>query len=204
MLSAFARDAHLGVAYTAHATDDLDAVVNALDRALDEADVVVTAGGVSVGDYDLIPGALSSLGGETLFHGVDIKPGKPILVGRVRDAWFIGLPGNPVACLVEWRLFIRPLAEALAGDPRAFVEPHLRATLDAPLRNHGSRTLLHPCRLSRRDGGMRAEIRAWKGSHDVAGTASANALLRIEPDADLEAGAAAPVYALPWKDPVLE
>jgi molybdopterin molybdotransferase len=110
-----------------------------------------------------------------------------------------GLPGNPLACLVGWRFLVRPLAEVLAGDSGAFDEQPLTATLHAPARNKSRHTALLPAVLSRDESALRAEIVPWKGSHDVTAAAPANAVVRLEPGADLDAGANVSCYQLPWR-----
>ncbi len=122
--------------------DDLAALIAALDAAA-EADVIVTSGGASVGDHDLIRPALESCGATLDFWRVAIKPGKPLLVatrqrvGRA-DQLIVGLPGNPVASMVTGYFFVLPLLRRLlgAGDclPRV-----IATTLAAPLPAGGDR-----------------------------------------------------------------
>jgi molybdopterin molybdotransferase len=95
--------------------DRLPEVVATLGAALDRCDAVLTIGGVSVGDRDLVPVALGQLGVEVLVHGVPMKPGKPFLFGRRGQRIVCGLPGSPSACLVAFEVFARPALLALAG-----------------------------------------------------------------------------------------
>ena len=87
--------------------DTLEATEAALTRAAREADVVVTSGGVSVGEADYVKTAVEKLGQVEMWK-VAMKPGKPVVYGRVGDADFIGLPGNPVSAFVTYCLFVRP------------------------------------------------------------------------------------------------
>lgn len=98
--------------------DDLDALDAALARASD-ADVIVTSGGASVGDHDLIQPALLRWGAQVDFWKVAIRPGKPLLVATRGSQVVIGLPGNPVSSFVTAHLFLLPLLRAMqgAGDP---------------------------------------------------------------------------------------
>jgi molybdopterin molybdotransferase len=96
--------------------DDRAAVDRALADALASADVVVTVGGVSVGDYDVVRPALERAGVTLDYWKVAIKPGKPIAVGRRGDTYVIGLPGNPASAIVTFVLFGAPLLRALQGD----------------------------------------------------------------------------------------
>jgi molybdopterin molybdotransferase len=94
--------------------DTLDAMANALDRASD-ADVIVTSGGASVGDHDLVRPALEAWGAEIDFWRVAIKPGKPLLIACKGRQIVVGLPGNPVSSFVTAQLFLLPLLRKLAG-----------------------------------------------------------------------------------------
>ena len=199
MLAALAAEAGLVVTAVNTVGDELEATSAALARAAAGADLVVTTGGVSVGDRDLVPAAVGRLGGETVLHKVAMQPGKPILVARLGDAWLVGLPGNPVSALVGWRMFVRPLAEALAGDGAAFAEVGVTAELEAAVRNGGDRTQLRPAVLHRAGTGLTVSVRRWHGSHDVMAAAPANALARLEVGADLAAGAPVACYPLPWR-----
>ena len=108
--------------------DRLDAVAAALEAAAGRSDLVVTIGGVSVGDRDLVPGALARLGAEVRVHGVPMKPGKPFLFARLGAAWVAGLPGSPSACLAAFEVFARPALLTLAGAAWPF-RPMLRLRL---------------------------------------------------------------------------
>ncbi len=87
--------------------DTLEATEAALARAAREADVVITSGGVSVGEADYVKAAVEKLGQVEMWK-VAMKPGKPVVYGQVADADFIGLPGNPVSAFVTFCLFVRP------------------------------------------------------------------------------------------------
>jgi molybdopterin molybdotransferase len=199
LLAALASEAHLSVALMARVGDELTALCSGLQRAGEAAHLVITSGGVSVGDFDLVPRAVTEAGGEIVLHNVAMQPGKPILVARLGEAWLVGLPGNPVSVLVGWRMFARPLAEALAGDPTAFAERPLHAVLAAPARNRGDRTQLRPAALIADAGSWRITVLPWKGSHDILAAAPANALARLQPGADLPAGAPVHCFPLPWR-----
>ena len=94
--------------------DRLDATVQALHSAASEHDLILTSGGVSVGEEDHIKSAVQSLGSLDLWQ-IAIKPGKPFAYGRVRDTHFIGLPGNPVSSYVTFLLLVRPFLLKLLG-----------------------------------------------------------------------------------------
>jgi molybdopterin molybdotransferase len=121
--------------------DDLDALVRAFEAASD-ADVIVTSGGASVGDHDLLRPALEAWGAEIDFWRVAIKPGKPLLVATrshgERRQLVIGLPGNPVSSLVTAYLFVLPVLRAFLGAADALPRS-ITAKLAAPLKPGGAR-----------------------------------------------------------------
>lgn len=117
--------------------DDMAALAHVLEQAAD-ADVIVTSGGASVGDHDLIRPALEAWGAELDFWRVAIKPGKPILVARKGSQIVLGLPGNPVSSHVTAFLFLLPLLRALMGSASP-LPLRIQARLAAPLKPGGSR-----------------------------------------------------------------
>ena len=102
--------------------DDLDATIAAFDRARD-ADVIVTTGGASVGDRDYVRPALEAAGAAIDFWRIALKPGKPLMAGRLGNAIVLGLPGNPVSAFVTARLFLLPLVRQLGGAARPLDRP---------------------------------------------------------------------------------
>ena len=117
--------------------DDLDAMTQALEDA-SQADIIVSTGGASVGDHDLVRPAFAAAGGDLEFWKIRMRPGKPLMAGRLRDAIFLGLPGNPVSAFVTATLFLLPLVPHMAGaaDPLPRIAS---ATLAAPLPATGER-----------------------------------------------------------------
>jgi molybdopterin molybdotransferase len=112
--------------------DSLEATRKMLRRAAAECDLIVTSGGVSVGDADYVKPAVEAEG-ELLMWRIAMKPGRPLAFGRVRDAAFIGLPGNPVSSFVTFLVFVRPFLLKTQGI--ASVKPHAisaRADFDWP------------------------------------------------------------------------
>ncbi|TKX81073.1 gephyrin-like molybdotransferase Glp [Halorubrum sp. SD626R] len=119
-------------------TDDEDALAAAVEADLD-ADVVVTTGGSSVGERDLIPEVVDGLG-EVLVHGVALKPGHPVCLGVADDTPIVSLPGYPVACIVNAAQFLRPLQKEVGGTT-ADPFPTRRAVLDRKVPSEpGTRT----------------------------------------------------------------
>lgn len=141
--------------------------------------VVLASGGMSMGTLDLVPAAFEKLGVRWLFHGVDMRPGKPIAYGRGPGGQHIvGLPGNPVSSFVCAWLFARMIVRGLAGLP---VEPPptIHARLAAEVKPaKDPRPAYVPAKVWN-DGlhGLTVEPTAWRGSDDTFGLALANALL---------------------------
>lgn len=146
MLVAAVRAAGARVVRCARVPDALDATREALEEAARVADLVVIAGGVSVGDHDLVHAALAALGVRQVLWKVRMKPGKPLAVGVREGLPFLGLPGNPVSAWVGFELFVRPMLRRMLGDPR----PHRVACegpLGASIRCSADRTELARARL---------------------------------------------------------
>jgi molybdopterin molybdotransferase len=121
--------------------DEMEATLATLREAL-RADVVLTCGGVSVGDYDLTKDAFAQLGIDADFWKVRIKPGKPLTFGRAGDGTpVVGLPGNPVSAMVTFDVFVRPGLRRMLGDPKPFPAP-LRVVLAVDHRHGTGRTEL--------------------------------------------------------------
>ena len=112
---------------------DREADIHACLREASRADVVLTSGGVSVGDLDLVKDALDALGVERLFWQVAQKPGKPLAFGRLGDRLVFGLPGNPVSALVCFHLYVRPALRRLQGHRRLHA-PLVEASLARSVR----------------------------------------------------------------------
>jgi len=154
--------------------------IEAKVRAGLEHDVLLVSGGVSVGRYDLVPQVFAALGVEVHFDKVAIKPGKPTVFATCGKTLVFGLPGNPVATMVAFRLLVEPALKRLAGR-RDFEPVTTPALLSAPVRNRRDRRAYLPARLSRTGGGLSAEPIGSHGSADMLALSKADALIRLEP-----------------------
>ncbi|MEN9718637.1 MAG: hypothetical protein RIQ99_1515 [Pseudomonadota bacterium] len=191
MLAALAASLPCAIDRLGPVADRLDAVVATLDQASD-ADVVVTSGGVSVGDHDLLRPALETWGAELDFWKVGIKPGKPLLVARRGAQVIIGLPGNPVSSYVTAYLFVLPLLRALLGSatplPRAIAVPTAEALPAGGNRREFLRAYW---------GGHSVSARINQDSGALATMAASNALIDRPIGAPaVPAGTMVPVYLL--------
>jgi molybdopterin molybdotransferase len=111
--------------------DDLGRLTGAL-QAIQGADIIVTSGGASVGDHDLVRPALEAAGGSINFWRIAMRPGKPLIVGQLGSAIMLGLPGNPISAMVTGALFLLPLVRHLAGSATPLPQPRT-ASLGAAL-----------------------------------------------------------------------
>lgn len=173
--AAGARVLDLGIA-----PDRKQAIATLVRRAVDEgADVLVTLGGASVGDHDLTHTVLTEEGMALDFWKIAMRPGKPLMFGRLGRTRFIGLPGNPVASLVCSYLFLKPLLARLGG--RHYAPDTLRATLGAPLPANDRRQDYIRATLQDGPGGPFATPFGIQDSSMLKVFANANALIVREP-----------------------
>ena len=155
--------------------DNLEAVITALRQA--DADLIVTVGGASVGDHDLVRTAALELGLSLRVESVAVRPGKPTFFGVLGDGRrLLGLPGNPASAFVCAELFLRPLIAAYSGTT---ADPLMaRVRLAAPLAANGNREHWMRTRLVHGDDGLMAEPYSDQDSSLVAVFAGADGLLR--------------------------
>lgn len=162
----------------AYLADDPAVVREELDRALTEADLVLTTGGVSVGDHDYIPATTEALGAERVLWKVAQKPGMPLFVARRGNALLFGLPGNPASVMVNLMVYVRAALDAMLGlDPAQRWKP---ALAPPDLKREAQKTFWLRAALDYCDDGQ-ARLRPLRGqgSHMLGNLARANALARV-------------------------
>jgi molybdopterin molybdotransferase len=159
------------------AADDEATLRDALERGL-SADVLVTSGGVSVGEHDLVRSVEHELGVEEIFWRVSIKPGKPISFGTRGGTLVFGLPGNPVSALVGCELFVKPALRAMQGlaDPLPRYEP---GRLSAGLRRNGERDEFVRARSRVEGDSVVLEPVVGQESHMIVRSSAADALVHV-------------------------
>jgi len=159
-----------------------------------KCDLLLLAGGVSMGKYDLVEQVLGELQAEFYFTGAQIQPGRPVVFGSCMlhtragapaphsdTRYFFGLPGNPVSTMVTFELFVRPMIHALGGGalrPLTF----LKARLKSDVRTKTGLTRFLPAVLSGEFENAEVELARWQGSGDIAALAGANCYLVVPPD----------------------
>lgn len=189
MLAAMLAGEPADVTIPLHARDDRETLSRVLKQLSRRHDVIVTIGGASVGAHDHVRGALEDGGGQVDFWKVAMKPGKPLIAGRIGDALLLGLPGNPASAFVTATLFLLPLVRHLAGarDPLPVIR---HAPLAAPLGPGGSRRDYLRARF---DGQALALFDSQDSGHTFP-LAAANALVIREAGAPLRAAGDAAAY----------
>jgi len=159
-----------------------------------KCDLLLLAGGVSMGKYDLVEQVLGELQAEFYFTGAQIQPGRPVVFGSCMlhtragapaphfdTRHFFGLPGNPVSTMVTFELFVRPMVVALTGGaPRALF--FLKARLKSDVRTKTGLTRFLPAVLSGEFENAEVELARWQGSGDIAALAGTNCYLVVPPD----------------------
>ncbi|WP_298224984.1 gephyrin-like molybdotransferase Glp [Flavobacterium sp.] len=115
MLQTALLDAHFNDVKLYQVDDDFENTKSTLKNAIQENDVILISGGISVGDYDFVGKALESLNVETLFYKVNQKPGKPLLAGKSGDKMIFALPGNPAASLTCFYIYVLPTLQKMSG-----------------------------------------------------------------------------------------
>ena len=186
------------------ASDDADVLRAAVEEALEDADVVVTSGGVSVGEKDLVKSTLLDLGVSQVFWGVKLKPGKPVFFGAREGedgARFFGLPGNPVSAMVCFELFVRPALMAMTGRKDRH-RPRVDVYFEHDVENRFGRMHAMRVTLTRTEKGFRAESVGAQGSGLVSSLTKADALALIGPESE-GARAGEPVEAIVLRESVL-
>jgi molybdopterin molybdotransferase len=202
-LRAMARRAGATAEAHPYVRDDRAATERAFAAALDEADVVVTIGGVSVGEHDHVRPALEAVGVKLDFWRVAIKPGKPLAIGKKarpgrRDALVVGLPGNPASAMITFAVFGVPLLRAMQGELRPFPS-FVRARTTRAHAHDPGRLELARATVSYDGGGMRVSTLGNQASGAATTMAQAEALV-IVPEAATGVGAGEEVDVLLLSD----
>ena len=181
--------------------DDENALERTLRDAIETCDAVVTSGGVSMGDYDVVKAVLSRIA-DMRWMQIAIKPAKPFAFGLLtRSAGgqvpILGLPGNPVSSLVSFELFARPALRQMMGHT-AIDRPIIQAIADAPLRRRpdGKTHYVRVTGTFAADGRYRVRSVGGQGSHQLAATATATALAVVPDGEGIDEGGPVTVHLL--------
>ncbi|RWG80713.1 gephyrin-like molybdotransferase Glp [Mesorhizobium sp.] len=193
LLAALLREPNTDVVLsTVH--DDTTAIARVLEDSARSADLIVTTAGMSVGEEDHVRNAISRAGGQLEIVKVAMKPGKPLAIGKVGEACFVGLPGNPQAAAFGALAFARPVIGTLLGRTPA---RSITAELAFMCSRKADRTELVPVRLTVEQGRLTASRSGPDGSHRMMPMVSADAIA-IMPGASTPAEPGMPVEVLPF------
>lgn len=199
MLAALLRAAGADVTDLGLVPDSRAALADAI-RASAGADILVTIGGASVGDHDLVKPVLEALGARIDFWKIAIRPGKPLMAGTLGDMPVMGLPGNPVSAYVCARIFLLPLLRHMAGDPSPEEQPRM-ARLETGVAENGLRRDYMRAIVTQRDDGLTVRPAGAQDSSLLSVLARANALLIRPARAEAApAGTSVPVLLLETPD----
>ncbi|MTH51925.1 molybdopterin molybdenumtransferase MoeA [Bacillus mangrovi] len=179
MLLSQIRRAGADPVYFGKVADDFEACFQTISRALKETDMLITTGGVSVGDYDYLPDIYKNLGANVLFNKVAMRPGSVTTVAEKDGKLLFGLSGNPSACYVGFELFARPVIRRTMGNPF----PHLKrikAILGADFKKANPFTRLVRGRLKYGEGGTVSAVPAgFNKSSSVSSLAAADVFILL-------------------------
>lgn len=180
------------------APDDRDALATMAGGAAG-ADLLLTSGGASVGDHDLVQSVLGEIGFELDFWKIAMRPGKPLIFGRVGDTPVLGLPGNPVSALVCAIVYLRPALARMLGASEAAAAPRLTARLAEPLGENDERQDYLRAKLAGdADGGLVVTPFSRQDSSMLAHLSAADCLIVRAPHAaPLDAGAVVEILPIP-------
>jgi len=142
-------------------------------------DVLIISGGVSAGDYDLVPPLLERAGAEIIFHRVRVKPGKPLLFARKGSCIIFGLPGNPVSNLTSFFYFVLPALKKMMGR-EDYRHGFISAVLTSKIKQKGDRASIMPSRFRIENGKYLAAPLELNGSGDIAGCCGCNCFIILE------------------------
>ena len=171
------RSYHIDAVDLGIAQDDAGEIEEKIRKGLNN-DILVTVGGVSVGKYDLVRTVLEKLGMETKFWKVAIKPGKPLLFGKLEKTIVFGLPGNTVSCVVSSELFIRPAIQKMSGRKPSDIQ-WVEAGLTRDVKVKGDRAVFLTANTELHQGRYEATPTAKQGSGKLSTLSAANSLILI-------------------------
>ena len=176
--------------------DQIKDITDKLKGAL-SADMLLTSGGVSMGNYDLVKDVLAKEG-EVSFWTVRMKPGKPLAFGTIKGIPHLGLPGNPVSSMITFELFARPAILKMMGK-KDFSKPTIEAILEGHIKNTDGRRIFARATVSREDDRYLARVAGPQGSGILTSMSRANGLVIVPEDVEaVEEGEPVKVLMLDW------
>jgi len=183
MLFSHLSSMNIDVEYLGIARDEEKILKAKIRKALGK-DIAILSGGVSMGNYDLVPKALKECGVKEIFHNVRQKPGKPLFFGTKKGKLIFGVPGNPVSTFFVFCTFIKPAIEKMMGN-KAKLDIR-RGVLETDFKQRPGKKHFVPARVYEENGALRVEpVPSYHGSADIASVTRANAFMIVEGDVSL-------------------
>jgi molybdopterin molybdotransferase len=168
------------------AKDDLEEISNQVHQLLNEVDIVLVSGGISVGDYDFVQEALKQNGVEEIFYKIKQKPGKPIFFGKKENKRIFALPGNPASSFTCFHLYVKPFLLAYIGKQNIFSDHTLAILTHDYAKKSG---LTHFLKAYTASGKVQLEI--GQESYKMQAFSTANSIVELAADAsEIKAGTA--------------
>jgi molybdopterin molybdotransferase len=187
-----------------YAKDTLAATTEAFSKAIEHADLVISSGGVSVGDHDYVKKALEQLKVQTVFWKIAIKPGKPVYFGKVpqsagRNKLVFGLPGNPVSVLVTYHQFVKPALKKMMGITDLKTNRYTAKLTNSIWKKAGRLDFMRGQLKPAQDGSLSVTAVKEQDSHMLTGLSAADALLHFAADAEhISAGDNVTIEFINW------
>jgi molybdopterin molybdotransferase len=180
--------------------DTEDSLVAKIGMALN-SDMLITTGGVSMGDYDVVKDILAREG-EIVFWQVRMKPGKPLAFGRIKEVPHLGLPGNPVSSMITFELFARPAILKMMGK-KDLAKPTVEAVIENPMVNSDGRRIFARAVVTKRNGHYFARLTGPQGSGILTSMTLANGLVIVPEDkTNVANGDTVQVMMLDWNEEI--
>lgn len=180
------------------ARDTVESLRDKFSEAI-QYDLIITSGGVSVGDFDLVKNIMAEQG-QINFWRINMRPGKPVAFGHIHGVPLLGLPGNPVSAAVTFELFSRPVIRKMMGHTR-LVRPQVDVVVEDGVSDHAMRRHYVRARVEWRDGRFIAHTTGNQGSHIMTSLLNVNALVIVpEGGVELHPGDSAKAMMLDWPE----
>jgi molybdopterin molybdotransferase len=187
-----AEPVRLGVAH-----DTIDSLREKFNEAI-KYDLILTSGGVSVGEFDLVKNIMQEQG-EINFWRINMKPGKPVAFGHIKDVPLLGLPGNPVSTAVTFELFGRPLLRKMMGHNR-LQKPQIEVVMADDVLERAGRRHYVRAHVTRQNGQFIAQTTGNQGSNITTSLLNANALVIVPEKEQIRRGDTARAIMLDWPE----
>lgn len=163
------------------ARDTAQDIAEKINAGVSSADVLITSGGVSVGDYDIVKDVLQNAG-EMIFWKVAMKPAKPLAFGIIQNKPVFGLPGNPSSSMISFEQFVRPSIKKMAGHDH-ILRPVVSAVVDSDIKKKPGRKYFIRVKLYRRGHNLHADLSGGQGSGMIKSMTKAQGLLIVPEEA---------------------